>query len=334
MHFSLRILFVAALGITWITLLVHYPPLPPVRHENGDASSFPHSAEDLERLLLSWKQAFEPQLAKSSEQGILRDDTDDTPAYWYAVVWFCLLYLWKQSFCMPGSALLNIWAGAIFPLTTALLIAGVMTCCGASFCYCMSKFVFCGSKELQSFANNSEEANSNSTANPRVCRSNVQSPHRPHQDENPISTGNTNQNSTTPVHSTSFFGRWVTWVTLHHDELQRKVEEERRAGELLGWLIGIRMVPFTPNWLLNIVLPHLGVSLRFFAPSIFFGMFPYNYVTCSLGNVLAESLTSGNKEETSLSLVTVLKLLGMAGMFLLIKIVGRKRRRICRGSNQ
>ncbi|KAG6612053.1 SNARE associated Golgi protein [Phytophthora cinnamomi] len=52
---------------------------------------------------------------------------------------FMAVYVLKQTFAIPGSALLNVFAGAVLPLTLAFPLVCVLTACGASCCFLLSK---------------------------------------------------------------------------------------------------------------------------------------------------------------------------------------------------
>ncbi|XP_064021692.1 transmembrane protein 41A isoform X2 [Pogoniulus pusillus] len=55
-----------------------------------------------------------------------------------ALTLFCAAYLYKQSFAIPGSSLLNVLAGALFGPWTGLVLCSALTSVGATFCYLLS----------------------------------------------------------------------------------------------------------------------------------------------------------------------------------------------------
>ncbi|NXW81733.1 TM41A protein, partial [Alopecoenas beccarii] len=55
-----------------------------------------------------------------------------------ALALFCAAYLYKQSFAIPGSCLLNVLAGALFGPWTALALCSVLASLGATCCYLLS----------------------------------------------------------------------------------------------------------------------------------------------------------------------------------------------------
>nr|XP_040056528.1 transmembrane protein 41A-A [Gasterosteus aculeatus aculeatus] len=102
------------------------PPPAEGRHEETEESEppsrlkFPSDLEELREL------AELLQFYKTEHTG-------------YVLLLFCSAYLYKQSFAIPGSTLLNILAGAIFGPYQGLLLASVLTTVGSTMCYLLSK---------------------------------------------------------------------------------------------------------------------------------------------------------------------------------------------------
>ncbi|XP_040056528.2 transmembrane protein 41A-A [Gasterosteus aculeatus] len=102
------------------------PPPAEGRHEETEESQppsrlkFPSDLEELREL------AELLQFYKTEHTG-------------YVLLLFCSAYLYKQSFAIPGSTLLNILAGAIFGPYQGLLLASVLTTVGSTMCYLLSK---------------------------------------------------------------------------------------------------------------------------------------------------------------------------------------------------
>ncbi|ORX91835.1 hypothetical protein K493DRAFT_227031 [Basidiobolus meristosporus CBS 931.73] len=59
---------------------------------------------------------------------------------------FLLLYLWKQTFCVPGSILLNLIAGALYGMPSVPLLC-LLTAVGSTLCYYI--FYFAGGDILE-----------------------------------------------------------------------------------------------------------------------------------------------------------------------------------------
>ncbi|GAV02464.1 hypothetical protein RvY_13027 [Ramazzottius varieornatus] len=58
--------------------------------------------------------------------------------YFYVLCLFCSAFLWKQSFGIPGSASLNLAAGALFGTVVGFPLVCVLTATGATLCYTLS----------------------------------------------------------------------------------------------------------------------------------------------------------------------------------------------------
>lgn len=57
--------------------------------------------------------------------------------------------------------------------------------------------------------------------------------------------------------------------------------------QLLLYLIAMRVFPGTPNWLMNLSFPHLGIKDHEFLISMFFGLAAWNFIVCEAGSVLS-----------------------------------------------
>uniref|UniRef100_UPI00358F1D63 transmembrane protein 41A isoform X2 n=1 Tax=Myxine glutinosa TaxID=7769 RepID=UPI00358F1D63 len=69
--------------------------------------------------------------------------------------------------------------------------------------------------------------------------------------------------------------------------LQAKVEESQLEGRLFFFLLFLRLFPASPNWLLNVASPLLGVPLHLHFLSVLIGLLPYNMVCVQTGCVLS-----------------------------------------------
>lgn len=56
-----------------------------------------------------------------------------------ALMCYMSVFVLKQTFAIPGSALLNVFAGAFLPFSLAFPLVCALTACGASCCYLLSK---------------------------------------------------------------------------------------------------------------------------------------------------------------------------------------------------
>lgn len=51
-------------------------------------------------------------------------------------------------------------------------------------------------------------------------------------------------------------------------------------------MIFLRLFPGTPNWLMNLSFAHLNISKIKFIFSVFVGLAPWNFFSCSAGSIL------------------------------------------------
>lgn len=65
-------------------------------------------------------------------------------------------------------------------------------------------------------------------------------------------------------------------------------------SDIFFYLTGLRLFPGSPNWIMNITFPHIGIPLHTFFLSVFIGIAPWNFFSCSAGKVL-NSLSSTNE---------------------------------------
>lgn len=174
----------------------------------------------------------------------------------YMIILFTSAYLYKQTFCIPGSALLNVLGGAIFGLWTALPLCCVLTGAGATLSYLLSKQ----------------------------------------------------------------FAEHI--VVRYWPEEIRNLKEriEFNKDRLIPYLLSLRLLPFTPNWLLNLISPVVGVPLHYFFVTAFLGLIPYNYICVQSGAMLS-SFSSLND---ILTWATFLKLTFLSFMALMVPKIIKK----------
>lgn len=114
------------------------------------------------------------------------------------------------------------------------------------------------------------------------------------------------------------FGRAVVMRYLGHRIAP--VQDRLRSShgvDLLLVLLSLRLFPMSPNWLLNLASPLLGVPLPLFFISVLFGLLPYNFLCVQSGIMLAELRGVVIWDPTSISLLllgTVLLLATGLGM--------------------
>ena len=63
-------------------------------------------------------------------------------------------------------------------------------------------------------------------------------------------------------------------------------------NNLIYYLIFLRIFPGSPNWLMNITFPHINVNPIIFILTVFIGIAPWNFFSCSAGAILRELTTT------------------------------------------
>ena len=94
---------------------------------------------------------------------------------------------------------------------------------------------------------------------------------------------------------------------------------QQHQDDLFFYLTFMRVFPGAPNWLMNLIFPHIGIPDTYVFFSIFFGLMPWNYFVCEAGNVLS----SIKDKSDVVNPITILKLLGIALFILLPPLLKR-----------
>ncbi|KAK3808988.1 MAG: snare associated Golgi protein-domain-containing protein [Linnemannia gamsii] len=117
-----KFFLILGLGTIVLVLVLQYT-LPSVDEEHRKDLHFPHSLEDLEAL-----------------RKILSVYMDK---HYYRVMFgFLTIYLYLQTFSVPGSMWLSILGGALFPFWVALIMVAFASAIGATNCYLLSRMFF------------------------------------------------------------------------------------------------------------------------------------------------------------------------------------------------
>ncbi|XP_066992940.1 transmembrane protein 41A-A isoform X2 [Anabrus simplex] len=66
---------------------------------------------------------------------------------------------------------------------------------------------------------------------------------------------------------------------------------EKNSHQLIYFLLFLRLFPMTPNWLINLASPIMGVPLHLFFVTVLIGLMPYNFLCVQAGEMLT-TLTS------------------------------------------
>ncbi|KAG0046448.1 hypothetical protein BGZ83_008388 [Gryganskiella cystojenkinii] len=117
-----KFFLILALGTIFLIVVLNYT-LPSVDEEQRKDLHFPHSLEDLEAL-----------------RKILADSVDKH--YFRVLFGFLTVYLYLQTFSVPGSMWLSILGGALFKFWVALIMVSLASAIGATNCYLLSRLFF------------------------------------------------------------------------------------------------------------------------------------------------------------------------------------------------
>ncbi|XP_054278168.1 transmembrane protein 41A-like [Macrosteles quadrilineatus] len=91
-----------------------------------------------------------------------------------------------------------------------------------------------------------------------------------------------------------------------------KEKVSRNSDRLVYYLLFLRLFPMSPNWLINLLSPIVGVPLHVFFFTVLIGLMPYNFLCVQAGGMLA---TLRSMDDV-LSFTTLLQLAAMAAVAL------------------
>ncbi|XP_060837123.1 transmembrane protein 41A-like isoform X2 [Rhopalosiphum padi] len=94
---------------------------------------------------------------------------------------------------------------------------------------------------------------------------------------------------------------------------------QNNKHQLWYLLLVLRIIPITPNWLLNLLAPVFSIPLWTFTYTTFLGLMPYNYICCQSG----ETLSSIDSLEEIFTLKTTLQLTSIAVVMVIVKIASK-----------
>lgn len=120
----LRLVFIIFLAVfVLVQIFMHFGFLFLHPETNAPVPLLPHSIEDVRLLATTLLYHAHP---------------DQSP--FYVLLFYVLIYLWKQSFAIPGSALLNLLGGALYGGWNGAILACILTSTGSAICYLLSWF--------------------------------------------------------------------------------------------------------------------------------------------------------------------------------------------------
>ncbi|BHF61847.1 Transmembrane protein 41A [Sparganum proliferum] len=100
----------------------------------------------------------------------------------------------------------------------------------------------------------------------------------------------------------------------HVRKFRGKVQDNR--DRIFFFLLGSRVFPMTPNWLLNIVSPLAGIPGHLFFLSVLIGLIPYNFLSVQAGTMLAQMNFEESFRQNFFSLVAAAALIILPGFIM------------------
>ncbi|GAA5986489.1 hypothetical protein JCM11641_005216 [Rhodosporidiobolus odoratus] len=118
-----------------------------------------------------------------------------------------------------------------------------------------------------------------------------------------------------------YLSRFLGPAVLQHSEVwQRRIEAwteriSKHRGDLISYLIILRIAPLPPHWVLNVVAPHLGIGIRPFWIATFVGIAGVSYIHTQIGTTLDQMTSSED-----FHLISWKNGLGLGGIILAVSI--------------
>jgi uncharacterized membrane protein YdjX (TVP38/TMEM64 family) len=114
------------------------------------------------------------------------------------------------------------------------------------------------------------------------------------------------------------------------DALRRQIASgAKKDGGLFWYLLFLRLSPVTPNWLVNLGSPLVGIPLRTFVLATFLGLLPANFFHCSTGHTLTKfAKGAGANGESSTNWKAFATLFALQFLAILPAVITK-----CRGQN-
>lgn len=96
------------------------------------------------------------------------------------------------------------------------------------------------------------------------------------------------------------------------------VQENQR--NLFLFLMGLRIIPLTPNWMLNLASPHVGVPRILLFLSAFFGLMPYNFLFIQAGQIINRLKSTGE----IVDITTLIQFMLVGGLAIGLSVLKKK----------
>jgi len=105
--------------------------------------------------------------------------------------------------------------------------------------------------------------------------------------------------------------------------MKEKIKENQ--NDLFWYIVSLRIFPMFPQWFINISSPYVVVHLKYFIPSIFFGLLPYNYVCVQTGVIFKDVQENSGSLPINMIIKFTLLALGIISMVILKNYLNKKK---------
>merc|ERR1712071_123192 len=96
------------------------------------------------------------------------------------------------------------------------------------------------------------------------------------------------------------------------------IHTQQQIGSLFSVLLSLRFFPMSPNWLMNMSAPLVGIPVPVFACSVGVGLIPYNFICAQAGSIVSQ-ITSLSDLLTTKVLLTFATIAAVAAIPGIIK---------------
>lgn len=195
---------------------------------------------------------------------IIQENINDTEGSLFIplLALYSSIYIFIQTFCIPGSILLNCIGGAIFGIYTGTIVCSLLTALGSYVVYLFFRWI-------------GEDIVSTLLAKSTSLEKRVDM---------------LNQNIVNMTTSQRFF-----------------------------YLLALRIFPLTPQYVLNLASPFVGVGTGMFLTSMVIGLLPFHFITVRAGSIITQIQSSKDILQTD----TII-LLGLISFLLLTPTLLKK----------
>ncbi|KAH8919665.1 hypothetical protein BT69DRAFT_1223793 [Atractiella rhizophila] len=107
------------------------------------------------------------------------------------------------------------------------------------------------------------------------------------------------------AHSSKWRGRVDRW----------KTRVEKQGGNVISYLIVLRIAPLPPHWVVNVVCPHLGIGMGTFWIATFLGIMGVSFIHTQIGTTLDQMTSSAD-----FHLISWRNFFGLAGIVVAVMV--------------